>query len=551
MSRPRTWRVAAAALLLALSAPAVRAQAFLPDDPLARDADRLDVPKPRPVELSQIYDVIARSFFGRPSGPVRGAVNVNTLGEVPDSSWFTNRMGARVMSLDEVRRGPDRLLGPDLSPPVTVIAAKSGGITPGFTIRDVRGEVFFVKMDPATWPNLSTAADVIGTKFFHAFGYHVPENYIAYLRREDLRIDPRAEVSVPGGRKRPMEEGDLDRSLAKAARRADGAVRIVASRRLPGEPLGPFEYHGTRPDDANDVFPHEDRRELRGLRVFAAWLNHDDSRAANTQDMYVEEDGRRYVRHHLIDFASTLGSGSNVRKEIAAQNPRAGNEYILELEPGLLAALTLGFWERPWRKVRYRVFPEVGRFESEFFDPRQWRPEYPNPAFERMLPADAFWAARIVSRFTDEIVRALVHAGQFEDAEAEAYVADTLISRRDKIVAHYFREVSPLADFLVVQEGAGAQVAFRNLGQERGLGDVEGYEYAWFRFDNSTRAVEALPSAQGRVTQRRIEVPAVEAPYLMVRLGTLGARAPSWAQPVEVVLRQQDGWSVVGIDRGR
>ena len=36
------------------------------------------------------------------------ALNVNTLDEVPDSSWFTNRIGRRPMSLDELVRGPDQ-----------------------------------------------------------------------------------------------------------------------------------------------------------------------------------------------------------------------------------------------------------------------------------------------------------------------------------------------------------------------------------------------------------------------------------------------------------
>ncbi len=37
------------------------------------------------------------------------ALNVNTVDEVPDSSWFTNRIGRRELSLDEIVRGPDSL----------------------------------------------------------------------------------------------------------------------------------------------------------------------------------------------------------------------------------------------------------------------------------------------------------------------------------------------------------------------------------------------------------------------------------------------------------
>jgi len=532
-----------AASLLALGPRPVGAQHFLPDDPVRRDDDTADVPRPRRLELSTIYDVIARSFTARPSGRTPPAVNVNTLGEVPDSSWFTNRMGARVLDLPELVRGPDRPVGPDLDSPVTVIAAKSGGITPGFTIRDSRGEVYFIKLDPQDWPNLSTAADVIGAKFFHAFGYNVPDNYVGYLRRDQLRIAPGTRLTLRGGHKREMTHADLDESLRRAARRADGAVRVVASRRLAGEPVGPFEYLGTRGDDANDVFPHQDRRELRGLRVFSAWLNHDDSRAINSLDVYVEEGGRHYVRHHLIDFSSALGSGSNARKEISGQNPRAGNEYILELGPGLRSAVTLGWWERPWRRARYRVFPEVGRIEADFFSPADWRPEYPNPAFERMQAADAFWAGRIVSRFSDEAVRAIVHTGGFTDPEAEAHLADVLRRRRDKVVAWCFGQLNPLADFAVVSAGGGSALRFRNLGEEAGLGRATGYEYDWFDFDNDTGARRRRTDA--RTSARpEIEVPSA-AGYTVVRIRTKGASA-AWEKAVEVYLR---GPSVVGVER--
>jgi hypothetical protein len=535
------------------AAPPPAGKHFLPDDPVRVDPDHLPIPKPAEVELSNVYDVLENTFRHRPDGPAPRAMNVNTLGEVPDSSWFTNRMGARALTPDEVARGVRTVGPPDLTRPLTVIASKSGGITPGFTIRDARGHVYFVKVDPAAHPNLSTAADVIGSRFFHAFGYHVPQNDPAYIRREQLQIDPRATTRV-AGKKRAITPADLDRNLANAARLSDGRIRIVASLRLPGEPLGPFQYHGTRHDDANDVFPHEHRRELRGLRVFAAWLNHDDSRAQNTQDMFVPGEGGGYVRHHLIDFSSTLGSGSDARREIAPQNPRAGNEYIIELGPGLRTLFSLGLWERPWRRVPYAAHPGVGNLEADFFRPEAWRPEYPNPAFERMRDDDAFWAAAIVHAFTDDHVRAAVATGELGNPEAERYLADTLIRRRDKIVAYYFARVNPLSAF-TVEEGA---LRFRNLGAEAGLGRADGYDVEWSDFDNATGGLApfasttsvVVPGDRAGEAAPSFPVPAREAAYLAARIRTRAPSQPAWARPVTVYLRRGTAWAVVGIDRG-
>jgi hypothetical protein len=347
-----------------------------------------------------------------------------------------------------------------------------------------------------------------------------------------------------------MTDADLDRNLEKAARLPDGRIRIVASLRLEGEPLGPFQYRGTRPDDANDVFPHEHRRELRGLRVFAAWLNHDDSRAINTQDMFIPGEGGGYVRHHLIDFSSSLGSGSNELREIAPQNPRAGNEYIIEFGPALRSLFTLGIWDRPWRAVRYPQHPGVGNFEADFFQPEAWRPEYPNPAFERMDDEDAFWAASIVHAFTDDLVRAAVATGDLGDAASERYLADTLIRRRNKIVAYYFARVNPLAGFAV--EGAG--LAFRNLGEVARMGKADGYDVEWSVFDNATGIhrpldVSASVAGEGR-SEVALAIPPSTADYVAARIRTRSAGHPAWAQPVTVFLRRAAGsWEVVGIER--
>ncbi len=533
-------------LALACALPGrAAAPKFLPDDPVAVDNDRLLMPQPARVEISTTFDVIERTFKGRPDGNIPRAVNVNTLGEVPDSSWFTNRMGARLLSGEELVRGPLRDQGPDMSRPWTVVRGKSGGISPGFTMRDGRGDVYFIKPDPEGFPNLSTAADVIGSRFFHAFGYFVPENHVAYVRRGQLEVAPDARITEAGRGRRTMTEADLDRILARVYRRPDGAIRVVAGRALEGDDIGPHEFIGTRPDDANDVFPHEHRRDLRGYRVFAAWLNHDDSRSVNTLDTFVAvSEGRGWVRHHLIDFSSSLGSGSTALKEIAPQATRPGNEYIVEIAPALKTAVTLGLWERPWRKVEYQVHPEIGRIEADYFRPEAWKPEYPNPAFERMRPDDAFWAARIVSRFTDEMVRALVHTGQYDDPAAERQLADTLIERRDKTVAYYFGQVNPLAEFAVEAAAEGARLRFRNLGAEAGLATASGYEYQWFAFDNATHALRPLGEV-AQTTATALPLPPAEAEYLMARIRTR-APEPHWAKAVEVYLR---GQTLVGIER--
>jgi hypothetical protein len=65
-----------------------------------------------------------------------------------------------------------------------------------------------------------------------------------------------------------------------------------------------------------------------------------------------------------------------------------------------------------------------GRIEADFFDPSRWKPQYPNPAFDRMLADDAFWAAKIVARFSDEAIRTIVATGDFLSKDAERHLAE-------------------------------------------------------------------------------------------------------------------------------
>jgi hypothetical protein len=531
----RSIAVAAVWLTAALG---VAGPKFRPDDPVWVDRDNLSIPAPRTIELSKGFDLLENTYLHR-GGPMNEApVNVNTLGEVPDSSWFQNRMTLRPLTLEALVRGPDRGPGPDLSRPLTVKSLKTEGITPGFTVVDARGQTYVVKVDPASAPQLTTSAEVVGTKFFYAFGYHVPENYLAFVRHDQLRVGPESKFTDADGRKRLLTQRDLDHVLERVPVRPDGTIQIMASLFLSGKPVGRLKYFGTRSDDANDVFPHENRRELRGLRVFDSWLNHNDSDGVNSLDMYVTEEGRKFIRHYLIDFGTVLGSGAFEPKAL-----RAGNEYYIEAGPILRSAVTLGLWDRPWRTLRYPDIPAVGRFESDFFRPERWKPDYPNAAHDRMQSADAFWATRTVARFTDPMVRALVRTGRYGDPAAEEALVSALIRRRDKIVRYYFGLLNPLDAFAV----DAPYLTFRNLGAEAGLGPGGTYAFQWFRYDNQER-LDPLGEARS-VTDARIPLPAERSPYMMVRIRTHAAGQPNWYKRVDVYLRSGSALEVVGIER--
>jgi hypothetical protein len=517
---------------------------FYDDDPLNDDPETQDASGVAPIDLSDQYDFVENSFLGAGDEADQRAVNINTVDHVPNSGWYTQRLGtAEVLSVQDVIRGPYR--GQPPQPGIwTIVGAKNEGISPGMTARDSTGTLYFIKFDPPSNPEMATGAEAISTRLFWALGYNVPENYLTTFRREDLRIAPETKLDDEHGRRRPMVEADVDAVLRKAARNADGSYRVVASEGLPGKDVGPFKYFGTRPDDPNDIHPHEHRRELRAMRVFGAWLNHDDSRAINTRDFLQDAGERKVLRHYLIDFGSTLGSGST-----RAQGTRAGNEYIWEARPTFISMVTLGFYVRPWLKVHYPNLPAVGRFEANFFNPERWKPEYPNPAFDNARPDDLFWGARCVIAFSDEALLEVTRTAQFSDPEATAYMTQTLITRRDKIAQLWLNVVLPVVDFELSPDGV---LTFHNVAVEtRTAVPGRGYRIAWARFDNTTGTATAVGEPRV-VTEARDTAPpeALGGDFVQATLTGDHPTHAGWSTPTTVVFRRAgSGWKLVGVDR--
>jgi hypothetical protein len=524
---------------------------FYPDDPLWTDADTRDIPKVAEYELSKSYDFVANTF----GDPVRSrgpALNVNTLGEVPDSSWFTNRLGTRALSVDEVVRGPNTVDGP--APGMWHVTGRpDAGITPKFTVKDSRGDTYLIKLDPVRFPELPSSVEVVSTKIFHAIGYHVPEDFVVTFPLSRLDVAPGARMRNPNGTRRPIQPRDVKQWLRDQPRGPDGTVRALASRFVPGKVVGQFLYVGARPDDPNDIYPHERRRELRGMRVFAAWLHHDDARSINSIDAYVENAGRHYIRHYLQDFGSNLGSGST-----SAQQPRGGYEYLIEGNKILKGLASFGFWTRPWARARYPADPSVGNVEADFFEPWKWKTEYPQPAFDEMDAADAFWAASIASRFTDEMLKAIVRTGALSNAEAERYLTDVIIRRRDKVVAYWISRTNPLDRFEVRRSGSGTDLTFENAAVRLHVAQPGAtYAVRWFAVDNLAGTDKPV-NDEMQVAQGRVSVPdgawgpADDAGlrYATASIRTTHPGNPQWANPVRVTVRERNGSpEVVGIER--
>lgn len=506
-----------------------------------RDPDRAPIPRPASVsenmywdriELSLLYQVqkpLNLNWTARKVGRALGvaeadeADNVNVMDEPPHSSWYTRRHYYRRMSPADLARGPNTqdttgaAAGPDPSGTWTVTSGKFEGASRGFVVEDARGDTYLLKLDGIDYPELASSAEVISTKIFYAAGYFVPQNTIAYLDPENLTIDAAAEVRAGNGT-RPMTRRDIQAMLDGSPRRADGSVRVLASKYVDGRPIGPFNFLGTRSDDPNDRVRHEERRELRGLRVISSWLNDADRRAANTLNVYTDAG---YIKHYLLDMGSTLGANAS-----GIHQPIHGQAYMIDQRIIPKALLRLGTFRFPWWHVDPTPrYPSVGYFRAEVFRPGAWVPTYPNPAFEKMTRRDAFWGAKIVMAFRDADLRAIVATAHLSNPDAEAYLLRVLRERRDAIGRYWFARINPLDRFRIHEapvatrrtDTPASQAAFAlrfdDLAVTGGLVDATDRRYTarWFHNGDALGSLQttdrpALPlAAEGHPIGRHLD----------------------------------------------
>ena len=434
---------------------------------------------------------VSRFFAVDPGGEAR---NVNSADEVPDSSWFENRIGRRGMTPAEVGRGACD--GQDVDTDATdgswlIDSGKPNGANPGFRVKLSNGQHVLLKSDLSQGER-TTAAAAIATRLYYAAGWYVPCESVVYISRSALTLKPGITSTDNEGVTRPFDEATLDKLLDGAQRRGD-RYRFIASRWLPGRLLGPFTYEGIKDDDPGDVVAHEDRRDLRGARILAAWTDHFDSREQNSMTSWLADDSRDLdsspglVRHYYLDLGDCFGS-----EWTDGIWRRIGHAYYFDIGYILEDLFTFGTLERPWDRAKMDPRGTFGYYSARDFDPEGWRGGYPNPAFMRMTEHDGAWAARIVARFTDEHLAAVVAAGDLTNPENSAFLLEQLRGRRDAILRRYLGQLSPITD--VAAEGR--ELCGVDLARRSGLFPDSLFKYSARVHGGAPLAVQAFPDGR-------------------------------------------------------
>jgi len=512
------------------TAPAVLDVRFANAPAVKAVDDRRDVPA-TPSEREFVHNlyhydgVVQRRLTRLLEVPrARRALGVNALDEVPDSTWFTNRIGVRELTLDELRTGPTKVGTPEAAKPWTVRSTKVGGTELGLMIADARGKKYLLKFDKPGFSEQLTATHVIVGKLLWACGFNVTEDHVVYFRPDELVLARDAVHKDEFGDKHPLTRAELDRMLASVAIEPDGRIRALASLWLDGKPLGGHPAEGVRQDDPNDRIPHELRRDLRGAYSIFAWLDHVDVQESNFLDMWVKDGALHYVKHYLLDFGKGLGV-----MDTTGHNPRHGHEYVIDFAQMLRSLFTGGLVARSWEG---RTAPElrgVGMFDSADFDPGAWKPN--SPAYVPFLTADRldkFWGAKILIRFTREQIHAVVESARLSDPRAVEYLTDTLVARQRATARYWFDRVNPLDRFELVTGETGTVLCFDDLMLTYRLGPGPGEtHYRVATYDTGARAlgvVSALGAAPaGHTCTAPLPLAGQPGDYLIVQIDTARA----------------------------
>lgn len=526
-------------------------QLRIPDGP---PDDMRPVPKPEDRKFHKIQDDLEKAllvpstrFFdlarhGRKiSGKPRQALNVNAFDEVYNSSWFTNRNASDRLTLNEIARGANIGSGPDTSDIWQIFKVATERLMPQISVMDKHGSRYVITFDPAGYAEMATGAAIISSKFFYAAGYNVPEFHLVVFNPHILKVQKDVEFVDAKGERHFLNRDNVITLLSGIEQRRDGLVRAVARKVLPGQPVGPFQYIGVRKDDLNDVIPHEHRRELRGLKIMAAWLNLFDVKASNTTDIYNDAG---YVKHYLLNFSGTLGSGV-----AHPQLPEAGREGATDLaQMGKLLG-SLGIYNRPWEQNPDTQFQSVGNFTAKNFRPDHYKYGQQNPAFGNATNRDNFWGTKLVMSFTPKQIREVVEQGRYAHPEVTEYLIQTLLERQKIVGQTFWHDVNTLDNFKINENSRAEPVLlFTDLAVKAGIEQESKSEYRFSVHQNGAAIIanrslndSTLINLSTLVQESKSKPGQIDKEiYWEIKLQIRRSQTGKWIKPVRVYLAKEE-----------
>ena len=485
----------------------------------------------------------------RRSRPDVRARNINTIDEVPDSSWFTNRILARPLSVDEAARGP--LTGNGSG--AWHLDGRSGpsrpGPRPASPCATRRGRLWFVSFDAQG-----------------AIRKRRPARFSSPTRSSGRSATGRSRTTwsrcgpISWSSPRPRRSAAVRQGAADAAQRPRGgaAARRTAAPTAAIARWRPARCRASRsaasaitarvPTIRTTSVPHEHRRELRALKVFGAWTNLVDMKAGNTLDALID---RKTAAAWCVTTCRMSARRSAPAPTGRTSTTRAGNTCSRRSHAE--AAVHLRLLHSAVADDAYVDNPAIGRFEGTDFDPPAWKPRVPTAAFLRARADDTFWAARRVMAFSDDLIRAIVKTGQLQRsgrprqllggrADPAARQDRPRVSDRGQSGGRRRARRQRRADVRATPRSA-AGVAKPPAG---------GYVVHWARFDNATGTATGLGTStadeSGR-TQAPASLPTDPGAYLRIEIRAVQPEHPVWGTPVSAFFRRDQGWRLVGLER--
>lgn len=161
-----------------------------------------------------------------------------------------------------------------------------------------------------------------------------------------------------------------------------------------------------------DELSHENRRELRGLQLLAAWIGNFDMRMDNVRLVRAEENGVVKVKHMISDVGTGLGNAKS-----------------------LLTRSTSQIEEMPWTVTETYVDRADG-YVNERLEIIGLMNIEVNKAFRKMSFNDGQWMVAKLCQFTPaQLKLALTSSGLSSNEASLAF--EKLISRRTKMVKDF------------------------------------------------------------------------------------------------------------------